>query len=257
MKLSVLIITKNAEEIIREALKSAEGLWDELVIVDNGSNDGTVKLVRKFTNKVFVNLSHNNFSEIKNYGLSKISGDWVLSLDADERLSKEMRERIPTLIKNRNIGGYWFRRKTFIVPNRYLHYGLFYPDWQLRLFRNKKEYRYRGAVHEQLTIPKEKTKEVSYDILHFPQHPKYTSFTDFYNLMPYVRIHVDELEKASKSIVTLLFDGIGQFTKLFFGGFFRGKGFLDGWEGFRAHIIFASSIALAYTIAAWKRTKRT
>lgn len=250
------MITKNAERVIRHALKSVEELWDELVIVDSESKDGTVEAAKMFTENVFVRPFHNDFSEIKNFGLSKISGDWVLSLDADEELSEEARQQVPNLIKNNKIDGYWLRRRTFVSANKYLRYGLFYPDWQLRLFRNKKDYHFEGAVHEHLTIPKEKTKEVSCDILHYPQHPKYTLFMNFHNLMPYVQIHAGELEKSSKDVFALFFGGIEQFIKLFFGGFFRGKGFLDGWAGFRAHLMFASSVGLSYLLAAWKKAKR-
>ncbi len=253
--LSILIVTKNAEGVIGKALESLQGLGDELVVIDSGSTDGTVRIVQKFTKNVFMHSFQHDFSNLRNFGLSKVTSDWVLVLDADEELGEEAKREIPDLIRNKTIDGYWFRRKTFLAPGRYLRYGFFYPDWQLRLFRNKKEYRYRGAVHEQLSIPKGKTREVPYDILHYPQHPKYTSFTDFRNLMPYVRIRANELEKSSKGASILLFAAVGQFILLFVGGFFRGKGFLDGWVGFRAHLIFALSVSLAYILAGWRKVK--
>ena len=73
--------------------------------------------------------------------------------------------------------------------------------------------------------------------------------------MPYVHIHADNLVKSSNNILLLCLEGMAQFVNLFFGGFLRGKGFLDGWNGFRAHLIFASSIALAYILAGWEKTK--
>ncbi|KKU88163.1 MAG: Beta 1,4 glucosyltransferase [Candidatus Gottesmanbacteria bacterium GW2011_GWA2_47_9] len=255
MKLSVLMITKNAKEVIEEALKSLKGLWDEPVIIDSGSKDGTLEIAKKFTNNVSSYPFQDNYSDVRNIGLSKVTGNWILVLDADERLSEELKRKISVLINDRNTDGYWFRRKTFISTKEYLRYGLFYPDWQLRLFRNKRGYYFKGAVHEQLTIPKRKTKEMPYDILHYPQHPKYTAFTDFSNLMPYVHIHADNLVKSSNNILLLCLEGMAQFVNLFFGGFLRGKGFLDGWNGFRAHLIFASSIALAYILAGWEKTK--
>ena len=167
MKLSVLMITKNAKEVIEEALKSLKGLWDELVIIDSGSKDGTLEIAKKFTNNVSSYPFQDNYSDVRNIGLSKVTGNWILVLDADERLSEELKRKISVLINDRNTDGYWFRRKTFISTKEYLRYGLFYPDWQLRLFRNKRGYYFKGAVHEQLTIPKRKTKEMPYDILHY------------------------------------------------------------------------------------------
>lgn len=252
-RLSILVITKNAEVTIGGALKSVEGLWDELVVIDTGSSDRTINVAKKFMAKVFAHHFRNDFSEVKNFGLSKVTCDWVLALDSDERLTDELRAALPGLIQNKNVDGYWFRRRTYISSMRYLRYGLFYPDYQLRLFRNKKEYRYRGAVHEQLTIPKSKTQKVFYDILHYPQHSKYTAFADFHNLMPYIHIRANELAKFHQGAGLLFLKGMGEFVKLFLSGYFRGKGFLDGWAGFRAHVMFASSIALAYILAGWRK----
>ncbi len=253
--LSILIVTKNAEDVIGRALASLRGLGNELVVIDSGSTDETVSIVRKFTNNISTYAFEQDFSKLRNYGLSKVVGDWVLVLDSDEQISEKANREIPNLIKNRTVDGYWFRRQTFIMPNRYLHYGLFYPDWQLRLFRKNKGYRYHGTVHEQLEIPKEKTIEIPYDILHYPQHQKYSSFKDFFHIMPYIKISSEELAKSSKGFFVLIFSGIFQSIYLFGGGFFRGKGFLDGWDGLRAHVIFASSIAFAYIMAAWKKAK--
>ena len=114
MKLSVLMITKNAKEVIEEALKSLKGLWDELVIIDSGSKDGTLEIAKKFTNNVSSYPFQDNYSDVRNIGLSKVTGNWILVLDADERLSEELKRKISVLINDRNTDGYWFRRKTFI-----------------------------------------------------------------------------------------------------------------------------------------------
>lgn len=256
MSLSVVMVTRDVDNIIEGALKSVEGLWDELIIVDSGSTDKTVAVVKKFTKQVFLFPFRGDFSEMRNFGLSKAKSEWVLVIDTDERLSGELRKQISHFVKHKDIDGYWFRRRTYISPSRYLRYGLFYPDYQLRLFRCRKEYRYRGAIHEQLTIPKEKTKEVPYDILHYPQHPKYTSFHDFRNFFPYIDIHAKELEESSESALQLLWEGLKQAIMLFGGGFFRGRGFLDSLAGLRAHLLFMSSILLAYTRASWKKLTR-
>ncbi len=71
--------------------------------------------------------------------------------------------------------------------------------------------------------------------------------------LPYVRIQADELVTSHRNIISLAFGEIEQFLRIFFGGFFSGKGFLDGWIGFRAHVMFAASIIFAYGVAGWKK----
>lgn len=190
---------------------------------------------------------------MRNFGLEKANGEWILMIDSDEKLSTGLIHEIPSLIKDPHIDGYWFRRKTFIAKEIYLRYGFFYPDYQLRLFRNKKEYRYIGAVHEALTIPKEKTKEVPLDILHYPANPKYTSWQDFKNMLPYIRIQAAELQKKQFSAVQLFWLGCTTFWILMFKGFIRGKGFLDGYAGFRAQVLFSLSIASGYILAGFRK----
>jgi hypothetical protein len=179
-----------------------------------------------------------------------------LFLDGDERVSEELVKVIPELLKDNSVDGYWIPRKTFITPDRYLKYGLFYPDYQLRLFRVKKEYRFVGAVHEVVQIPDAKTKKIGQPLLHYPDHPKYTAFSDFKNMNMYITIHAKELRALRKSSWQYYAEGLWQGVFLFCSGFFRGKGFLDGWAGFRAHVLFAASIAAGYFGAAGIVTER-
>lgn len=248
MLLSVYIITKNEEVGVGEALESVRGVADEIVVVDSGSTDKTITIVKQYTDRVYTKRFRDDFSQLRNFALSKLRGEWVLTLDADERLSEGLKEKIPELIADKHVDGYWFARKTFISGARYLKYGVFYPDYQLRLFRNKKEYRYRGAVHEQLTIPKEKTREVPYDVLHYPTHPKYDRFSSIVNMTGYMRIAARSYTKQFDT-ATLVGKAITSFIDIFLGGLFRGKGILDGWAGFRAHLIFALSVSGSWALA--------
>jgi glycosyltransferase involved in cell wall biosynthesis len=85
MKLSVAMIVKNEESCLENCLKSLEGLVDEIVICDTGSKDRTVEIAKKYTNKVFTDYKwEDSFCKARNYALSKCTGDWVLSIDADE-----------------------------------------------------------------------------------------------------------------------------------------------------------------------------
>lgn len=247
--ISLIILTKNSLKTIERTIISAHNFVDEIVIVDNCSIDNTVTIAQKYTKNIYKTDISGDFSSLRNFALTKAKGEWIMILDSDEILSPELAESLSKLINNNEIEGYWFKRKTFISPDRYLKHGLFYPDYSLRLFRNGKGYKYFGKVHEQLNIPQVKTRQTDLNILHYPAHPKYTKFSDFKNLMPYIKIHAKEISSKKYPFIYLIFQSKYQFLRLFLGGYVRGKGFKDGWAGFRAQLMYASSISIAYIFA--------
>lgn len=184
-----------------------------------------------------------DFAAARNVLIAKIKEPWILVLDTDERLSKEMMQAIPKLIQDKNIDGYWFRRRWYYDKTHYLKHGLFYPDYQLRLFRNKPEYRYIHRVHEELTIPKEKTKQVAVDIYHYNSGKKQMS--------TYTKLAALDFKDLKRSKLWYLWKTVYTFIDMFFVGLTRGKGILDGWIGVKAHFFFAQSISRAYWEALW------
>lgn len=251
MTLSLVIIVKNGEKGIEGAIRSASEIVDEIVVVDSGSTDRTVEIAKKYTKKVFERPFKNDFSELRNFALSKATGDWILALDADEILSQEASKTIAAQFFHcpRNsiceslVNGYWFRRRWYYDDGRYLKHGLFYPDYQLRLFRNRSEYRYIHRVHEELTIPKEKTKEVALDIYHYNSGQK--------QLRSYTKLASLDFKDLKKPSWWYLWKTVYTFIDMFFVGLIRGKGVLDGWVGIKAHFLFASSISKAYWEVLW------
>ena len=170
--LSVVVITKNEGERIADCLKSVD--WaDETVVLDDESTDNTVELSRSLGAKVFqrkmdIEGKHRNYA----YGLAK--NDWILSLDADERVTPELRQEIiETLKNNPSCNGYVIPRRNFI-GNTWVRYGGLYPSAQLRLFR-KGVFRYdeEAEVHPQAYMP-DPRGQLQSDILHFT----YRNFTD-------------------------------------------------------------------------------
>jgi glycosyltransferase involved in cell wall biosynthesis len=246
MKLSLLIIGRKFDDEVKRAIDSATSVCDDIWFVST--------LSKAIVNDPKIHSEYykfeQDFSAVRNFAISKAEGDWFLFLDSDEVISDDLKKELQNLIKDPFIDGYWLSRKTFISKNRYLKHGLFYPDFQLRLFRNGKHYRYHGAVHEQLDIPIGKTKEVRFDLLHYPSNPKYTKYSNFKNVRPYMEIEANDIRIKKLNSFYLIGKGIGTFFSLFFGGFIRGKGFLDGFAGLRAHIIFALSIAIPYIMTA-------
>ena len=132
-RLSVVVITLNEAERLRACLESAA--WaDELVVVDAESQDKTVQIAREFTDRVLVR-PWAGFAEQKNFAVAQATGDWILSLDADEEVPPELRAEIQALLGAEPAeDGYRVPRRN-IFWGRWIRHGGLYPDWQLRLFR--------------------------------------------------------------------------------------------------------------------------
>ncbi len=159
-KISLCMIAKDEEDCIAESLNSVKGLADEVIVVDNGSTDKTKEIAKKCGAHVFENTWQDDFSQARNKALEKAAGDWILVLDADEVIAKKDHERIRKLIENKDIEGYIPAVRTYTQERRLndwhasddyaecKNYPGYYIEQPLRLFRNKKEYRFAGKVHE-------------------------------------------------------------------------------------------------------------
>jgi glycosyltransferase involved in cell wall biosynthesis len=246
MKLSAVIITKNASKHLENAIKSVNGIVDEITVVDTGSSDETIKIARRFTKNVYKVPFEDDFSIVRNYALSRSAGEWILVLDSDEAISPDLQEQIPELVKHRTYDGFWFQRRWFFDNKQYLKHGLFYPDYQLRLFRNSTEIQYIKRVHEEVTIPAGKTQQIQADIFHYDSIHKYLSWKGFKQLDGYIRMQSLMHKEDGSSKLALIGKAVYTFVDMFFVGLTRGKGMLDGWVGVKAHFFFALSIAKGY-----------
>lgn len=243
-KISAIIITKNEEGNIKECLENIKNVVDEIVVIDSFSSDDTVKIAKEYTDKIFLKRFEDDFSKQRNFGLQKTTGDWILSLDADERLSEELKREISGLVINNKYQGYLFSRKNYIDSKRWLKYGIFYPDWQLRLF--KKGVKFKGAIHERPDLDEKFCKKIHLDILHNASHTKYDKFSSIFRLRKFIKIQAKEIAKEKRFFLLYPFIGFYKSLKYFLDSFVFGKGFLDGWAGFRASLIFSWLVLLSY-----------
>ncbi len=228
VKLSVVISAYNEEKNIRDCLESIR--WaDEIVFIDNASQDKTLEIAKKYTKKTFVRPNNLMLNVNKNFGFEKATGDWILSLDADERVSPELREEIKSIldqdIEKIEINGYRIPRKNIIFGKWIQHTG-WYPDYQMRLFRRDKGRFAENHVHEQLTVTGE-TASLAESILHL----NYTSVSQFIYKMTqiYVPNEAKNLSEGGKKVVWQ--DTIRMPTAEFFRRFFADEGWRDGLHG--------------------------
>ncbi|WP_257438400.1 glycosyltransferase family 2 protein [Paraclostridium bifermentans] len=143
--LSVCMIVKNEEKNIKRCLDSIESIADEIIIVDTGSNDETLNICSNYNAKVINHKWNNDFSEARNVSLEYATKDYILFLDADEEISKEDLKKLKALLSSKKLAeGYFFRLTNIINGIEVGEYVVF------RFFKNKKKYRFRGKVHEQI-----------------------------------------------------------------------------------------------------------
>ena len=147
-RLSACLITSNEEHNLPRALRSLEGVADEIVVVDCGSRDRTQEIARAHEAKV-VTRAWTNFAEQKNFAAAAASNDWILSLDADEELSPELRQfLVEWKQKEPEFAVYELARRAWYLGAWIKHSG-WYPDYQRRLYRRGAA-SFQGIVHESL-----------------------------------------------------------------------------------------------------------
>ena len=170
--LSVVIIAKNEASRLEDCLKSAA--WaEDIVVLDDFSTDATVEIARRYTPRVFERRMETEGAH-RNYAYGLASHPWVLSLDADERITPELREEIKDLLKTGPAcNGYTIPRKNF-MGDTWVRHGGMYLSAQLRLFR-KDQFRYdeEAEVHPQAYMP-DPRGALKNDLLHYT----YRDFTD-------------------------------------------------------------------------------
>lgn len=147
-EISIFIICLNEERIIERCLQQASKLADEIIIVDSGSQDRTLEIAKNYTEKIY-HQDWLGYGAQKNFALSLCKNEWALSLDADEVLTDKAIEEIKNL--DFNADGYRIARKLFI-GEKFIRWGGYYPDYQLRLFKKSLGKFSDRPVHESVKL---------------------------------------------------------------------------------------------------------
>lgn len=252
MSLSVCIITRDEEANILRTLQSVKSFADEIIVVDSGSTDKTVALAKSCGAKVFLE-EWKGFARQKNSALDKATGEWILSLDADEEVSPELAASIRALLKSPQAApafdGYMVaRRNTYL--NRWIKRSGYYPDRKLRLVRRGVTRFEDRAVHEDMKM-KGETGRLEGDLIHHA-YPSLESFIEHANRYSSLGAGMVVAERsAGFSFLDIIVRPWAAFVYRYF---FRG-GFLDGREGLLVHLIHAEYVSWKYA-KAWEFSKR-
>ncbi len=225
IKLSAVIITYNEEEHLEKCLTSLVDVADEIIVVDSFSTDKT-KIICKSFNVTFVQHVFEGYIEQKNFALSQASNDYILSLDGDEALSKELKISILKVKSNWQFDGYYCNRLNNYC-GQWIKHSDWYPDKKLRLFK-KESGQWKGInPHDCYTLKKSKTKgKLSGDLLHWI----YKNYQE-HNLKVerFSTIAAEAYFKLGKK--ASIFKIIFRPTWAFFKAYFLRLGFLDGLNG--------------------------
>lgn len=257
MSLSVALAVYNEADNLGACLESVHSLASEIVIVDGGSTDQTVSIAQKYKAKILIEENRANFHINKQHAIDACSGDWILQLDADERVSTMLATEIKNVITADLSAGalaqadaYYLKRRNYFL-GRWMNKGGMYPDPVIRLFRRGRAHLPGASVHELMTVDGT-TKWLTNDLLHLAD-PSFTRYLLRSNR--YTTLQAEDWIKEGKL-------GVGTGTILhylllkpairFLEIYLRHKGFMDGFPGFVFALYSGLHIASSY-IKYWEK----
>lgn len=286
MKLSIVIITYNEEENIGRTLASVESLMKEshgeIIVVDSASTDGTVEVARSHRAQVFVE-EWKGYAAQKNSAIEKATGEWILSLDADEVLDDELQQTLTSLWSvltlyeklraenssdvmindaradiekhldaklDGNPDGFFIRRKNMFL-GRWIRHGGFWPDAKLRLFRKTTGRFEDRAVHEDVKVQGATGTLKSGALVHYA----YPTLSSYIQHMERYSSLGAEMAMAKGGHGFSLINIIARPKFTFFYNYFLRLGFLDGREGLLLHLYHAGYVSWKYA-KVWELTHK-
>jgi len=245
-RLSAITITKNSAADIADCLDSL-AFCDERIVVDSGSDDDTVEIARSRGAQVTFH-EWLGFGPQKNFALTLVQGDWVLWLDADERITPELAEAIKSTIAKNDADGYRISRQSTFCGRTMRHSGWF-PDYVLRLFRRSKG-RFSDDIGHDHVICTGKVARLPGLILHYPVHRLEDVLV---KVDRYSTLGAQKLVGSGRRVwfVTGIVRGFFSFLRTYI----LRAGFLDGREGFLLAVANAEGTYYRF-MKAWLATRR-
>lgn len=223
-RISLFIIAKNEEKKIAKCILSARPIVSEVIVVDSNSTDKTTTVCRTLGAMVY-NRNFDGFTQQKNFALSKVTGDWALSLDADETLSPELAQEIKQAVQNEEYDGYLLCRVNDFWGKRMHHSGV-KNEKLLRLVRTKKAVFEGGLVHEKLTV-RGKVGQLKNVFV----HDSFVDIETYINkLNHYTTLSAQNMYKKGKRCSIVL--TVLRLPFAFLKRYVLQLGFLDGFRGF-------------------------
>jgi glycosyltransferase involved in cell wall biosynthesis len=230
-ELTATVITYNEEGNIRECLESLAWV-KEIVVIDSGSLDRTREICRDYTDRVFINPWQGHLEQ-KNVAISRASHDWILSIDADERVPESLREAIERELSAPRHDGYWISRRNYFL-GRWMRHGGWYPDRVLRLFDRRKG-RFGGEnPHDRVVIATGSVGLIDGFLIHLTYRDvsQYIRKQDWYTQISAVERVKRGRRPSSVTGAELVLRAMIRFVQ----AYVLKRGFLDGFHGLIAAV---------------------
>ncbi|MCB0340709.1 MAG: glycosyltransferase family 2 protein [Bdellovibrionales bacterium] len=226
--ITVVIITKNEECNIERCLKSIHDWVDEIIIMDSHSTDRTPEICRSFDRVTFYDTDWLGYGATKNLGNSKAHSDYILSLDADEAISEELKQEILQLQPQLDGTTAFYLNRLVNYCGRWIYHSGWHPDYQLRLFPKATSHWNEAKVHEKVIVQDNtQTNRLKSPLYHYTYH---TLSDHLERLNLYTSLDGERLAESKKNF--LVIRGLISFFSRFLKHYFLKRGFLDGFEGF-------------------------
>src|SRR5579875_655115 len=253
-RISVAMATRNEGAIISRTLASIK--WaDELVLVDSGSTDDTVEIAKRYGAKVFQE-DWKGYGAQVNSALDKCTSPWILTLDADEVVSKELATEIRSLLlAEPEFDAYTVPRLNFVLGKAMLHGGL-YPDRRLRLFRNGAARLPEDEEHHSSPVASVRTGRLSSPLLHY-QYPTLDLYLEHMNRYSTTCVpRLMQQKEVGERSLRLLWNIVAKPAWMFFKNYVLRAGFLDGREALIYHLNHSLYVHWKY-VKAWDACRRS
>lgn len=250
MRLAAVLIVKNEAEHLEACLRTLTWV-DELVVLDAGSDDATCDIARRFTDKVVVNGDWQGFGRQRQRAESLVASDWILMVDADERVTAELRDSIQAAVIAGEPALYRVSRLSWCFGD-FIRYSGWYPDHVSRLYPRGRAGYDDALVHEKLRNPEHlPVKDLSGDLLHYTYRDlrHYLEKSAHY-AQAWAQQRAARGEHGSLGIGML--HGMGCFLRMYL----LKAGFLDGRQGLLLALLSAHSTFAKYADL-WVRTRTT
>src|SRR3990167_6555201 len=131
-KISAVLVVRNEESVIEGCLKSLKGFADEIIVVDGYSTDKTRQICKRYGAKIFLQKPRGYCEPFREFGVKKAKNDWILNLDADERITPELKRELAEIMAENKFDAYFLPRKTFFFGHEI---KIINPDYQLRFYK--------------------------------------------------------------------------------------------------------------------------
>lgn len=222
---SILILAKNEEQNIRDCIESVTSFADEILVIDDFSDDRTAEIAIELGAKVIQHAMNGDWGGQQTFAINQASSKWILFLDADERISEPLAKEIKKTVENDESKAYWIERRNKFHHNKATH-GVLRPDYVLRLMPAEGSY-VEGYVHPAIITPYP-TEKMKGHMFHYTYDNWHQYFNKFNN---YTTLAANKYKDAGKSC-SFFKDIMIRPAWAFFKVYILDRGFLDGKMGF-------------------------